>query len=116
VETVLLQVMLDEFEVAVDDDSAYDVAERIVRIRTQCERGDFAEVVAMREEWARRGGREVGVSGLRVEEEEVSGEESSEEESEEEDVEMEEAEAPRERRAPEIDEEGFQTVVSRKKR
>lgn len=105
-------MMLDEFEVAVDDDSAYDVAERIMRIRTQCERGDFKEVVEMREEWQRRGGREMGVSGLRVEEE--SGEEESEEE---EDVEMGEAEtAPRERREPEIDEEGFQTVVGRRKR
>ncbi|KAJ4293751.1 rRNA accumulation- protein [Collariella sp. IMI 366227] len=33
VEAVLLQVMLDEFEVNVDDDSAFEVAEQVVRLR-----------------------------------------------------------------------------------
>lgn len=58
----------------------------------------------------------MGVSGVRMEEGSSEEEESEEESEEEGDVEMGEAEAPRERRAPEIDEEGFQTVVSRKKR
>jgi pre-rRNA-processing protein TSR2 len=110
--------MLDEFEVAVDDDSAYDVAEAILRIRRDCERGEFGEVVRLREEWAGRGGREVQVRVVEGdgEGEEESSEEESEEEEEEEDVEMGEAPPQRERPAPEIDEEGFQTVVSRKKR
>ncbi|KFX85910.1 hypothetical protein O988_09856, partial [Pseudogymnoascus sp. VKM F-3808] len=50
---------------------------------------------------------------------ELKGEEESEEsesESEDEDEEMGEAPAPRERQAPQIDEDGFETVVSRKKR
>ncbi|KFY70627.1 hypothetical protein V499_09032, partial [Pseudogymnoascus sp. VKM F-103] len=58
----------------------------------------------------------------RVVGQEVKGGEGSEEESEseseeeDEDVEMGEPQAPRERQAPQIDEDGFETVVSRKKR
>ncbi|TVY85322.1 Pre-rRNA-processing protein TSR2, partial [Lachnellula suecica] len=36
-ETFLLQVMLDEFEVNVDDESGFEVAEQILRIRKLCE-------------------------------------------------------------------------------
>ncbi|OAF55627.1 hypothetical protein VC83_07562 [Pseudogymnoascus destructans] len=85
VEAMLVQVMLDEFEVAVDDGSAGDVADDIIRVRGECKGGE--------------------------------GEESeSEGEEEDDDVEMGEPVAPRERAAPQIDEDGFETVVSRKKR
>ena len=116
VETVLLQVMLDEFEVVVDDDSAWEVAETIMRIKKGCERGNFAEVQEMKRRWDERGGREIEVSGkvVTAEGDDDSEEESSEEE--EEDVEMGEAPAPREKAPPQIDEDGFETVVSKKKR
>ncbi len=41
VESVLVQVMQDEFEVSVDDDSAFETAELIMRVRNECLRGKF---------------------------------------------------------------------------
>ena len=122
IETFLLQVMLDEFEVNVDDDSAYEIGEQIVRLRKDCGRGNFAEVQSMRTKWEARGGREV-ISGFQnngdVEAEETDGEgESGDEEG---DVDMDMDEAPpllraRERAVPEVDEDGFTTVPNRRKR
>ena len=60
VEAVLQQVMLDEFEVNVDDDSAFEVAEQVVRLRGECLRGRFDEVDALRRRWeGRKGGKVV---------------------------------------------------------
>jgi pre-rRNA-processing protein TSR2 len=114
VEAMLAQVMLDEFEVAVDDGSAAEVADAVVRVRGECGRGDFRGVEEMRRRWE-------GVRGERVVGQEVEGGSESESESEEEedadgDIEMGEPEAPREKPAPQIDEDGFETVVSRRKR
>ena len=58
IETFLLQVMLDEFEVNVDDDSGFEVAEQLVRLRRDCGKGDFREVVEMKRRWDSMGGRE----------------------------------------------------------
>lgn len=108
-EAVLLQVMLDEFEVNVDDDSAYDVAEEILQIRKDCERGEWGRVDALRRRWEARGGE------ARIEFEVEEGSSSEEDSDEEEDVEMGDAPAPRERPAPQIDEDGFETVVKKRR-
>lgn len=113
VEAMLVQVMLDEFEVAVDDGSAGEVADAIVQVRGECERGNFGGVEELRRRW--EGGRGRAVVGQEVQGEEES-ESESESEDEDEDMEMGEPEAPREKPAPQIDEDGFETVVSRKKR
>ncbi len=55
VETMLLQVMLDEFEVNVDDDSAYEVAQQIMRLRETTAQGDFALVDELYAAWKRKG-------------------------------------------------------------
>jgi pre-rRNA-processing protein TSR2 len=120
IETFLLQVMLDEFRVNVDDDSGFEVAEQILRMRKDCGRGEFAEVRALKERWDSRGGKEVG-EGLfngverREEEDETDG---SVDDDEDEDVEMDEAPQlvrVREKVEPEVDDEGF-TKVAKKKR
>jgi pre-rRNA-processing protein TSR2 len=119
VETFLLQVMLDEFEVNVDDDSGFDVAEQIIRLRRDCGRGEFGEVKGMKEKWdARRGGDE-GV-GLFKEEhrDEADDETDASEDDEDGDVEMDEAPQlvrVNEKVEPEVDDEGF-TKVTKKKR
>ena len=61
VETVLLQVMLDEFEVNVDDGSGFEIAEQVMRLRRDCGRGDFAEVAELKQIWEKKGkaGKEV---------------------------------------------------------
>lgn len=120
VETVLLQVMLDEFEVNVDDESAFEVAEQIMRLRMQCGRGDFTEVEQLRERWSKKGGKEVMFKKVeRNEDDDVTdwdSDETDESEDEEGDIEMGDAPQPKEKVAPVVDEDGFTTVVSKKKR
>jgi pre-rRNA-processing protein TSR2 len=120
VETVLLQVMLDEFEVNVDDDSAFEVAEQVMRVRGEVLKGGpkFEELEGLRRKFeARKGTKVVGVL-TKVEDEDGDTDwdtDDDEEESEEEDEEMGDAPPVKEKEAPEVDEDGF-TKVSRKKR
>ncbi|KAK9371153.1 Pre-rRNA-processing protein TSR2-domain-containing protein [Lipomyces kononenkoae] len=57
IEDRLLQIMEDEFEVAVEDDSAYDVAEKIIRIFSQCREGDFSLVDSLYDKYQRKANR-----------------------------------------------------------
>ena len=119
VEAVLLQVMLDEFEVNVDDDSAFEVAEQVVRVRGECLRGRFDEVDALRRRWEGKKGGKVVFQEVADEDGDTDWD-TDDDEEEEEDVEMGDApelavQARREREEPEVDEEGF-TTVTRKKR
>lgn len=123
VEELLLQVMLDEFEVNVDDDSAFDVATEIVRLRGQCARGNFADVDRLLERWqARKGGRVDEGLFKKGEDEDADtdwDDTDGEGEGEGSDDDMDEApplvEAPKkEKPPPEVDDDGF-TKVSRKR-
>ena len=118
IEEFLLQVMLDEFEVNVDDESGYDIAEQIVRLRRDCGRGEFREVTALKEKWDATGGREVVGAQFKEGDEEDGETDGSVDEDE--DVEMGDEVAPQlvrvtERAEPEVDDEGF-TKVTKKKR
>ncbi|KAL3487662.1 Pre-rRNA-processing protein TSR2-domain-containing protein [Aspergillus germanicus] len=121
-EDVLIQVMNDEFDVVVDDESAGEVAERIMEVRKAVEKGEFEAVKQMWAEWeAKKGQRGSAVAGFRRGEDVEQ--ETDEEESgddDEGDVDMGEApalvRAPRERIEPEVDEDGFTKVVGKKKR
>jgi len=120
IETFLLQVMLDEFEVNVDDESGYDVAEQIVKLRGQCARGEFAEVLEMRRKWEAKGGKSADLGKMfeKRERREEDDETDGSEDDEEEDVDMEEAPPLVRVREPvvaEVDEDGF-TKVTKKKR
>jgi pre-rRNA-processing protein TSR2 len=111
--------MLDEFEVNVDDESGFEVAEQIIRIRGACEKGDFSEVQTLKGRWDAKGGKEeVGKMFKETERDEREDETSGSEDEDEEDVEMEEAPQlvrVREPVVPEVDEDGF-TKVTKKKR
>lgn len=133
----MLQVMSDEFEVAVEDGSEREVAEALVRLYGECGRGEVAGVDALRRRWeegTRRGANGGGAGGgagsvanmfKRVEDPdqdtdwESAGSDDDDEEEEDEggDVRMDDVpEGPsREKKAPEVDEDGF-TKVTRKKR
>jgi pre-rRNA-processing protein TSR2 len=123
VETVLLQVMLDEFEVNVEDDSAFEVAEQVVRIRAECLKGRFEEVEALRRRWEGRKGNKVVFKQAEDQEDETDWDTDDDEDGDEEDGDIEMGEAPplveaptrKEKKAPEVDEDGF-TKVTRKKR
>ncbi|RAK97393.1 uncharacterized protein BO80DRAFT_504765 [Aspergillus ibericus CBS 121593] len=124
-EDVLIQVMNDEFDVVVDDESAGNVADQIMEMKGQTVRGEFGEIQALWETWqSKKGKGDQGLGAFRRGEDQVD-DESDDEEDEEEDVdgdmEMDDAppalvRAPRERVEPEVDEDGFTTVVSKKKR
>jgi pre-rRNA-processing protein TSR2 len=124
-EDVLIQVMNDEFDVVVDDESAAPVAAQIMAIREQVARGEFGLVQEMWEAWQRKSqqrGNNVAAAFRRVEVEDDAQETDDEEDEDEdeEDVDMGDApalvRAPRERVEPEVDEDGFTKVVGKKRR
>lgn len=117
-EAVMLQVMQDEFDVNVEDESEVPVAAEIMKIRAQTIEGDFSGVEAVRARFEKRGGKVAKVNVVENKTEEDDDEESDDED-EDDDIEMDEAPqlAPvREKQEPEIDEDGFQKVVSKKRR
>ncbi|KAK3941636.1 hypothetical protein QBC46DRAFT_382148 [Diplogelasinospora grovesii] len=129
--------MLDEFEVNVDDDSAFETAEQIMRVRGEVLRGkllDGSELQSLRNRFDQTQKKGAGAALAaammfkRVEVEEVDADGEHEEwatdsddddddEDGDEDVEMGDAAPPKpaEKKGPEVDEDGF-TKVTRKKR
>ncbi|KAH8666385.1 Pre-rRNA-processing protein TSR2-domain-containing protein, partial [Xylariales sp. PMI_506] len=118
VEARLLQIMEDEFSVNVDDDSSYETAEQILRLRANCTKGDFEEVEQLREKWLSRKGKKVSMQQAPDPDQDTDWE-SDDDEDDDGDVDMDEAPAlvsvPKEKPPPEVDEDGF-TKVTRKKR
>ncbi|KAI4258181.1 MAG: hypothetical protein L6R42_005258 [Xanthoria sp. 1 TBL-2021] len=124
-EEFLLQVMNDEFEVNVEDESGAEVAAKVVGLRKLCLQGDFDMVDEMYEKWRERqarGGEKVSFKQMQGgdEDEESESDEEEEDEDEDQDVEMVEApelvKAPEEKIVPKVDEEGFTEVVGKKRR
>ncbi|KAL8767074.1 MAG: hypothetical protein Q9209_006301 [Squamulea sp. 1 TL-2023] len=121
-EEFLLQVMNDEFEVNVEDDSGAEVAAKIVGLRKLCAQGDFGMVDEMYEKWRERqakGGEKVNFQQVHDVEEDDEGSDSDAAEGDE-DVEMGEApeliKAAKEKIVPKVDEEGFTEVIGKKRR
>ena len=124
-EEVLIQVMLDEFEVVVDDDSPAEIAAGIIKGRQRILQGDHSEVDQMLVRWEEK--EKKGHEKLQFKRVEVDDDgqdtdwESSEEEEEEGDVEVDDAPqfvstVKREKPQPEVDEDGFTKVVGKKMR
>ena len=122
-EEFLLQVMIDEFEVNVEDGSGEEIAEKILKLRTEINHGDFEAVDGMFVEWRRKqetadNKTRIFMEGKGSDQEE--GSESDSTEADDEDADMEEApplvKAPAEKPPPEIDEEGFMKVVRKRNR
>jgi pre-rRNA-processing protein TSR2 len=122
VETRLLNVMEDEFEVIVDDGSAYEVAEQVCRIFRETKNDRFLEVEIMRERWQRDGEKKVKMVDRGEVDADTDGDSDDDfsEESEDEDGDVEMGDAPlkalKEKVVPEIDEDGFTKVAGKKKR
>ncbi|KAI4211527.1 MAG: hypothetical protein LQ351_005703 [Letrouitia transgressa] len=124
-EEFLLQVMNDEFEVNVDDESAEDVARWILEGRKRCLEGDFRAVEDVVRRWKESTGKKGGVGEVmwqEVEGEETKGYSEEDDESDgKKDVEMNEgpelvAPPKRKKVAPKVDEEGFTVVIGKKRR
>ncbi|KAK7538883.1 pre-rRNA-processing protein TSR2 [Phyllosticta citricarpa] len=124
IETVLLQVMEDEFEVRLEDESEVLVATTIIKLKDEVAQGKFDTVDAMERRWRERRGKGPNLGNIQVVQKGGVNDESDssdDNEDEDEDATMEDAPqlvpaAPREKPEPEVDEDGFTKVVSKKKR
>lgn len=122
IEELLLQVMLDEFEVNVDDESGFDVAAEIIRLRGQCARGNFDEIDRLLARWQSRKGAKVDCALFKKgqdQDNDTDWDATDGEDDEDCDEDMNEAPplvaAPKKDRVePEVDEDGF-TKVTRKR-
>ena len=120
IETTLLQVMLDEFDVNVDDDTGFETAEQVMRVRAQCAKGNFEEVNKLRTRWEAGKGKKIVMQQAADPDQDTDWESADEDDEDgDSDIDMDEApalaKAPKEKEEPEVDEDGF-TKVSRKKR
>lgn len=127
IEEFVLQVMNDEFDVNVEDNSGEEIAAKIIGLRKLTLQGDFAMVDEMYSKWQERqskgGGGKISFQHVTKDDEEDDTDWDSDdidEEDEDGDVEMEEApslvKAPKEKIQPKVDEEGFTEVVGRRRR
>lgn len=119
-EDVLVQVMNDEFDVVVEDESAAPVAARIMEMKGAVERGETEGIKEMWAEWERKAASKADVVAGFKRGEDEEGETDDDEEEDGDDVDMGDApqlvRAPRERVEPEVDEDGFTKVVGKGKR
>lgn len=123
VEVMLLQVLEDEFGVRLEDETEVGVAREIMILRKEIAEGEFKTVDALQAKWEARKGKEVSTGNVQVVEKSQEGEWDSvdEESDEDEDVDMGDAPqlvaaVPKEKPKPEVDEDGFQKVVGKKRR
>lgn len=126
VEEFLLQVMNDEFETNLEDGSGEEVAVKILGLRKLTLDGNFALVDDMYSRWEQgqsRGVETVSFKHIEIREDEGYIDEGSDELGvgpSDEDVEMEQAPAlvyiSTEKAQPNLDDEGFTEVISKRKR
>jgi len=126
VEDILIQVMFDEFEVNVDDGSEEEVARRIVQCYSMIMvQGDVHVAEEVKREFDSRKAAGTGIRGVMAqkdhdEEETDSGtdDEMAGEMKDQDDVHMADVHTgtTKEKIQPEIDDDGFMTVVGKKKR
>lgn len=125
----MLNVMVDEFDVNVDDDSGFDIAKQIIALRADCARGRFEGLEELRAKWQSRKGKKVQAQAAANQNDDDEDSDSSEDSEgfsgnwaddvpENQDVDMEDAPqlvpVPKEKPQPEVDDDGF-TMVTRKR-
>ncbi|KAJ5646824.1 hypothetical protein N7490_003196 [Penicillium lividum] len=121
IEDVLIQVMNDEFDVVIDDESAGNVAVQIMEFKEQTEAGQFSAIREMWEAWQQKSQQRSAASNMFKQVESRDEDQETDDDSDEDamDVEMGDApalvRAPREKAEPEIDDDGFTKVVGRKR-
>ncbi|KAK2736901.1 hypothetical protein FQN57_000504 [Myotisia sp. PD_48] len=130
IEEILIQVMSDEFDVVVDDESVSQVADRIYQLKVDIENGNFRQVDAMWATWQEK--EQSGALDLpnsmfskvetNEEDQETDNDEDEDEEDDDDDKDVDMADArafnrpPRQRQEPEVDDDGFTKVAGRRKR
>ncbi|KAI9750080.1 MAG: hypothetical protein M1815_002041 [Lichina confinis] len=125
VQEMLLDVMDQEFQVVLEDDSDYDVAQRIMQLRDSTFQGDFAFVDQVHAAWEKRKGNTVVAvnmhKGVDVEDSgDDDDDDQEEEDDDDDDVGMQDAppvsaSRGRQKQEPEVDDDGFTKVISRRR-
>jgi pre-rRNA-processing protein TSR2 len=120
IEVTLLQVMFDEFEANVDDQSEAEVADRIMKCRAQCAEGNFSLVEELRARWLDTKGKKVVAQAAVDPDQDTDWDSGSDDDDEDADgdVDMGDVPAlvpatPKEKPQPQVDEDGFELVPSR---
>lgn len=114
-EEVLVQVMTDEFEVAVDDESAADAADLIMELKAQTDKGQFDTVQQMWEVYQQKSQNSSAAGQFQKVETRDEDQETDDEVDEEVGDAPQLVRAPRERVEPEIDDDGFTKVVGKRR-
>ncbi|KAI7855861.1 Pre-rRNA-processing protein TSR2-domain-containing protein [Circinella umbellata] len=115
IETILDQIMTDEFQTILEDDSSYLVAKHIVELYHQCIRGDFTEVEKLK---ARYQSRQPATASRQQndDDDDSSGEEGEEDNENDDDaMDMDQDEPKPSKPEPEIDDDGFETVTYKRR-
>ena len=127
VQEMLLDIMDEEFQVVLEDDSDYDVAQRIMQLRDSTSQGDFTFVDQVHAAWEKRKGNTVvainmhkGADMEGSDDDDNEEGEDGEEDNDDMDVNMQDApqisaSGGRQKQQPEVDDDGFTKVVSRRK-
>ncbi|KAH6678842.1 pre-rRNA-processing protein TSR2 [Plectosphaerella plurivora] len=130
-EEFLLNVMMDEFDVNVDDASGFDIARQIISLRADCARGRTTALDELRTKYQSRKGKKVQAQAAATENDDEDDDSDSDSDASEggalnwaddvndsHDVVMDEApqlvSASRPKPEPEVDDDGFTTVVRRR--
>jgi len=133
-EQFLLEILADEFETALEDDSAYSTAQKILLLRSQVSQNDFSAITVLQDLWEKLGKgaqripvvqTEIGTDPVDGDEED--GDDDDEDEDGEDEDEMDIDTEKREDEAPElvavkekvdkvVDEDGFELVQSRRRK
>lgn len=124
-EDVLIQVMNDEFDVVVEDESATPVAAQIMEIKKGVEKGDFGAVQELMDAWQKKSQQKANNAAAAFKKVETNDDDQERDDEEDGDnvaqgdVDMDEApslvRAPKEKVEPEVDEDGFTKVVGKKR-
>lgn len=115
VEELLMQVMDDEFEVVIDDNSIEEVSKAIVKVFKDCLRGEFEGVKTLFEKWVEKEGSSVNAVEGKGDTDDEDDDDDDDDDDDQNDQKNDKSRPPRQKPEPEIDQDGFTTVVKGKK-
>lgn len=119
-EAFMLQIMQDEFDCNVEDETEGEVARTILVLRKSLLEGDLAAFEALEKRWKSRGMMKADVQVVdggdgEVDEEEFEGFDEMDEDEDRAPQGGQAPAAPRERPEPQVDDDGFTKVVGKKR-
>ncbi|ORY97766.1 Pre-rRNA-processing protein TSR2-domain-containing protein [Syncephalastrum racemosum] len=109
IEDILTQIMGDEFDTILEDDSPYMVAKHLVELYNQCVQGNYTEVERLREKFPSLQAAAAS-SSAQQDSSEDEYDDDDEEAANGDDMDMDKSTPGPSKREPEIDDDGFQTV------